>query len=124
MNEAIVIKRLKAHVQENGIIRIDNVYDGERSLIGRLCDDVEYKDLPEYKENLSDVVKLLTKAIKDDPDLRMGYQANIAMAFVDECKGTIGFKNIPYDTLHQAANNAADRFLNNWCYDPDDKESA
>ncbi len=117
MSDAIAIKRLKAFVQENGIIRIENMPNGERNLIGRICDDIAYKDIPEYKENLSDTVKLLTKALTEDPDFRMGYQANIAMAFVDACKDGIDFENVPYDTLHQAANNAADRFLKNWCYD-------
>ena len=64
---------------------------------------------------ISKAVKKLTESIKKDPDFRMGYQANIAMAFVDECNGSTGFENVPYDTLHQAANEAADRFLNNWC---------
>ncbi len=78
---------------------------------------MDYNDSKEKKMKISKAVKTVTKAIKEDPDFRMGYQANIAMAFVDECKGTVGFENIPYDTLHQAANEAADRFLTNWCYD-------
>ncbi len=65
---------------------------------------------------ISKAVKKLTEAIKKDPDLRFGYQSNIAMAFVDECRGSGGFEEIAYDTLHNAANNAADRFLNNWCF--------
>ena len=77
--------------------------------------DKLYDRIVSEKVTLADVVKLLTKAIKKDPDLRMGYQANIAMAFVDECNGQPGFKDVPYDTLHQAANNAANRFLDNWC---------
>ncbi len=117
MSDVIAIKRLKAHVQENGIIRIENVPNGERNLIGRICDDIAYKDIPEYKENLSDAVKLLTKELTGDLDFRIGYQANIAMAFVDACKDGIDFENVPYDTLHQAANDAANRFLTNWCHD-------
>lgn len=62
-------------------------------------------------------VKTLTNAIKNDPDLRQGYRANIAMAFVDECYDTIGFKKVPYKRLHLAANAAAERFLNNWCHE-------
>ena len=68
---------------------------------------------------ISKAVKVVTKAIKKDPNFRIGYQANIAMAFVDECKDSIGFENVPYDNLHMRANEAADRFLTNWCYDPD-----
>ncbi len=71
----------------------------------------------EKKMKISKAVKTVTKAIEEDPDFRMGYQANIAMAFVDECFGSIGFEDMPYDTVHQAANNAAYRFLTNWCYD-------
>jgi len=115
MSDTIEVKYIKAYVQENGIIRIDNVANGKRNLIGRLCDDVTYSDIPEYKDNLSDAVKLLTKAIKEDPDFKLGYIANIAMAFVDECEGASGFENVSFDTLHEAANKAAERFLDNWC---------
>jgi len=66
---------------------------------------------------ISKAVKILTTAIKNDPDLRQAYRANIAMAFVDEVNGQPGFEEVPYDTLHQAANEAADRFLSNWCHE-------
>ncbi len=78
---------------------------------------MDYNDSKEKKMKLSKAVKIVTKAIEQDPDFRMGYQANIAMAFVDECKDTVGFEDMPYDILHQAANKAADRFLTNWCSD-------
>ena len=71
---------------------------------------------------ISKAVKKLTEVIKKDPDIAMAYRANIAMAFVDECRGSGGFEEVPYNTLHQAANDAADRFLNNWCYDPDKEQ--
>lgn len=64
---------------------------------------------------IAKAVKALTKAIREDEGLRISYKANIAMAFVDECAGATGFENVPYDTLHEAANEAAERFLNNWC---------
>ena len=131
MSDAIASKRLKAHVQENGIIRIDNVKSGERNLIGRLCDALKYEDIPEYKPDLVEepireevsvarAVKVLTGSILEDEDLRMGYKANIAMAFVDECKDSGGFEEIAYVTLHNAANNAAESFLNNWCYNSEE----
>lgn len=60
-------------------------------------------------------VKILTKEIRKDEDLRQSYKANIAMAFIDECNNTNGFYNTSYKRLHEAANKAAERFLNNWC---------
>lgn len=70
------------------------------------------------KENLFNAVKILTDELKKDEDLRMGYRSNIAMAFVDECNGSPGFENVPYDALHTAANAAAERFLDILCSGP------
>ena len=64
---------------------------------------------------IAKAVKKLTEAISKDPDFRMGYQANIAMAFVDECSKIKSFENTPYDILIQTSNDAANRSLTNWC---------
>jgi len=114
MSDGIAIKHIKAYVQENGIIRIDNVLAGERNLIGRLSDDVKYTDLPEYEMDFSEAVKMVTKTISKDEDLMQGYKANIAMAFIDEVRDHMQFEE-DYEQLHMLANKAADRFLKNWC---------
>jgi hypothetical protein len=72
-------------------------------------------------------VKTLTMAIKEDPQFYIAYQANIAMAFVDEARNnnfikeytgnTTWFEYIAEDDLHQLANQAAKRFLDLWCRD-------
>jgi len=59
-------------------------------------------------------VKIVTKTIKKDPDLRYSYQANIAMAFVDEYD-RIHKKYKNKEDIHTAANNAANNFLDLWC---------
>lgn len=66
---------------------------------------------------LPDAVKIVTKAIREDKDLYIAYQANIAMPFQDEFKrqmGQIG-RNEAIENIHQIANNAAKYFLDLWC---------
>lgn len=58
-------------------------------------------------KELEDAIKVLTEAIKTDTEYRRGWQANIAMAFKDECR-KIG-------NLHTEANSAATRFLSHLC---------
>lgn len=50
-----------------------------------------------------DAVKHLTSELKEDAGFYESYKANIAMAFVDEFN--------PDRSIHQNANDAADRFL-------------
>jgi hypothetical protein len=55
-------------------------------------------------------MKIVTKSLREDEDYFRAWQANIAMAFVDEArnqKARIGF-----DLLHNIANTAASNFLN------------
>lgn len=56
-------------------------------------------------------VEKLTSELRNDPDFWESYKANIAMAFYDEAKQA----NWEYVDLHEVANKAAERFLNNWC---------
>ncbi len=67
---------------------------------------------------ISKAVKLLCKELKADPEYRMSWQANIAMAFKDEFERGVEFNTTPLtnvgrDALHTVANKAADNFLNN-----------
>lgn len=58
-------------------------------------------------------VKILTKALSKDNGLYDGYQANIAMAFIDEYnKCGKSYKN--QHDIHNIANIAAENFLNLW----------
>jgi len=51
--------------------------------------------------------------IKEDPDLYLSYQSNIAMAFFDEYKKcSKKYKN--RTDLHEISNRAAINFLNLW----------
>ncbi len=66
---------------------------------------------------ISKAVKLVCKELKADPDYRMSWQANIAMAFKDEFErgaefNTTPLTNVERDALHTAASKAADNFLN------------
>jgi hypothetical protein len=63
---------------------------------------------------IKQAVDTLTDAFKTDADFRYAYQANIAMAFVDEFRRhqkESGRKHVNYSDLHTVANTAADNFL-------------
>ena len=65
----------------------------------------------------SDAAKVVTKAIREDKDLYIAYQANIAMPFIDEFnrqKSAIG-RNEAIENIHQISNDAAKYFLDLWC---------
>lgn len=66
--------------------------------------------------NVKEAVKTLTIALEADEGLRLGYQANIAMAFKDEYKRKQVEKSDINDfDIHEIANKAADNFLKEWC---------
>ncbi|MCK4359793.1 MAG: hypothetical protein KAW92_13840 [Candidatus Cloacimonetes bacterium] len=58
--------------------------------------------------NVKKELDVVRKALKDDEGYYIGWQSNIAMAFVDECHR----KGIRHGKLHEAANTAAKNFLN------------
>lgn len=58
-------------------------------------------------------IDVLRKALKKDPDYRIGWQANIAMAFVDEARRNKKEIRGSYKNVHKAANKAANTFLEN-----------
>ena len=64
----------------------------------------------EDKVTLPEAMRCLMDALRDDPDYFMSWQANIAMAFVDECSR---HPNKPSRTkVHGMANTGAINFLN------------
>jgi hypothetical protein len=66
---------------------------------------------------VSDAVKTIVKELKADEGYRIGWQANIAMAFKDEWQRTVdsGVLPIAQDQIHAIANQAADNFLKTLC---------
>lgn len=77
---------------------------------GRQCAErYPVRELP-LEKDLSQVVRCLAKALREDPDLFHGYQSNIAMEFVDRYRGDSSrYKNI--NAIHSIANSAAASFL-------------
>ena len=67
---------------------------------------------------LSKAVKTLVEALKTDESYRIGWQANIAMAFKDEfTKTNPDLKSTSDYELHIIANQASNNFLNLLCED-------
>lgn len=59
---------------------------------------------------LEEAMKVLKEVLLTDDDHRLGWQANIAMAFYDEARRQeIG---ISHDELHKISNRAAENFIN------------
>ena len=57
-------------------------------------------------------VQHLQNVLATDPDYRYGWQANIAMAFYDECMKYLDMGyNLQKADIHKIANDAANRFL-------------
>lgn len=66
--------------------------------------------------NTKEAVRTLTERLQVDEGLRLGYQANIAMAFKDEYKRKrVEKSDINDSDIHEIANKAADNFLEKWC---------
>lgn len=67
---------------------------------------------------LSKAVQILITALKTDESYRVGWQANIAMAFKDEFyRINPDLKNTSDYELHIIANQASNNFLNLLCED-------
>lgn len=58
---------------------------------------------------IAEAVRVLSKALRDDPGFYIAYQSNIAVAIQDEFK-----ELVPIDELNELANKAAKRFMNWW----------
>ena len=58
---------------------------------------------------LADAMAVLKEAFLTDDDYRLGWQANVAMAFYDEAiRCDIG---VSHDELHNLSNKAAENFI-------------
>ena len=67
---------------------------------------------------LKEAVSVLVEALKTDESYRIGWQANIAMAFKDEyCREKFQQSEQNFEDVHELANSAADNFLNLLCED-------
>ena len=74
---------------------------------------------------IKEAVDVLVKKLKEDPGYRIGWEANIAMAFYDEfTRRNLSPCDIDQltnqelrDEIHSIANRAADNFLNLLCRD-------
>lgn len=67
---------------------------------------------------VKDAIQILVEALKTDESCRIGWQANIAMAFKDEFyRINPELKNTSSYELHLIANKAADNFLDLLCND-------
>lgn len=67
---------------------------------------------------IQEAIKVLTEHLESDEGYRLGWQANIAMSFVDAWdayKRRTGKKNITQIDRHAIANEAADTFLKRLC---------
>jgi hypothetical protein len=72
-----------------------------------------------------EAVKHLTQELKKDPSYRIGWQANIAMAFYDSAYQYRKTKNVKYLSMvdiHKIANDAANNFLNLLCTDNKERQ--
>jgi hypothetical protein len=67
----------------------------------------------EMSKELTEAVKVLATYLKIDSGLWLAYQANIAMAFVDEYNKHVNEQK----DIHKIANKAADNFLKQLTYD-------
>lgn len=103
--------------------------EGEVNLHGKLqvdIPDIEYtrEELEKYimeqgislvsAFNIRDAIKILTKALREDPDYFYTWQANIAMAFKDEIYMNPAHFADEFD-FHTISNTAAKNFLNLLC---------
>lgn len=68
---------------------------------------------PDTQNGIPETMKILVKALKEDPDYYMSWQANIAMAFKDEfSRHPRAAEAVNSETVHVIANTAAKDFLN------------
>ena len=68
---------------------------------------------------LSKAISTLVDALKNDPDYRYAWQANIAMSFQDEFARQTGNEGdlVSNSKIHRIANKSADNFLKLLCQD-------
>lgn len=71
-----------------------------------------------------EAIKHLTEQLDTDMAYRIGWKANIAMAFCDEWQRSVDHYGLPTtpDHIHKIANKAADSFIERLCYRPQPEE--
>ena len=116
MSDMIKYKEIQnVLIQENGIIR-----NSKGRIIARLVSDVDFNsEHINDKDNISDCMKVLSKAINKEDDYAYSWHANIAMSCVDAMVETK--EKVPLDSYsdyHRAGNEAASRFMK-ICFDAD-----
>lgn len=68
------------------------------------------------ENDLQKSIDVVVKALKEDKDFYMAWQANIAMAMLDQiCSDYDGAEGESYRLLHETANKGAKRFLDLFC---------
>lgn len=68
------------------------------------------------ESDLQKSIDVVIKALKEDPDFYYAWQANIAMAMMDQICDEYEYESSEdYRLLHETANNGAKRFLNLLC---------
>ena len=83
------------------------------AIAGIESSDYEKIKLKEYQ----DALKIVAERIQDDPDLKLGYVANIAMSFLDyehHYRKSLGKRYLNRQDKHTIANNAAVNFMDLW----------
>lgn len=68
---------------------------------------IQVQEFPTTKQ----AVEKLCEELKNDESYYISWQANIAMAFYDECVRNQIDDDLPLELLHKIANKAADNFL-------------
>lgn len=89
----------------------------------RLRDNMEsdrdaFEKLLANKNSITHAIKIITNAIKTDEGYKIGWVANIAMAYIDNehwYKQKTGKKYLNKKDKHIIANNAAENFIKQLC---------
>ena len=84
----------------------------EDLFIGEKKEELKIKKFDKEKNSFSNAVDIVIKGIKEDPELWLGYKANIAMSFIDEAPES--YRKEDYNLLWETANKGAIRFLEIW----------
>lgn len=83
------------------------------AIAGLESEDYEKFKLKEYQ----DALKIVRDYITNDPEIKLGYVANIAMSFKDyehHYRKSSGKRYLNRDDKHTIANNAAVNFMDLW----------
>ncbi len=91
---------------------MDRIFKGQEHLRSQIA---FLTKSAEAARTIPEAIKTLTKALRDDPGYRIGWQANIAMAFQDEYNRVKD--EMPKVSIHAISNAAAQNFIELLCMD-------